>query len=62
MKALSIIGIFFTIIFLFWFILAATSNGRIDIEEFAPVGIFYGLYMLIFSIIATVSSFKKKKI
>lgn len=61
MKALSIIGIVFSLIFTLWFLLFVESNGgRISVEEFAPVGIFFGLWSIAFAIVATTSSFKKK--
>ena len=60
MKALSILNIIFTVIFLLWFLLFVVSEGRISIEEFAPVGILYGLWELAISIVSIVSAFKNK--
>lgn len=61
MKALSIIGLVFSVIFTLWFLLFVESNGgRISVEEFAPVGIVFGLWSVSFAIVAIVSSFKKK--
>jgi len=57
MKALSIIGIIVSGIFLVWSLLAGTSDGRISMEEFFPVCVVVGLYFLALSIVALV---KKK--
>jgi len=59
MKAMSIIGLVLTVIFLSWLTMAAMSNGRIDIEEFAPVGFLYGLFMVPLTIIGFMGSRKK---
>ncbi len=51
MKAMSIIGMVLVTIYLIWLFIAAASNGKIDMEEFAPVGFLFGLYFLAFSIV-----------
>jgi hypothetical protein len=61
MRALSIIGLIFTVIFLTWLFMAAASNGRIDMEEFAPVGLFYGLYMLAVVIVGIALGGRRRK-
>lgn len=61
-RILSIIGIFLTLVFLIWLFVAATSNGRIDIEEFAPLAFLYGLYMLALAITGTIMGGKKKSV
>jgi hypothetical protein len=61
MRALSIIGLIFTTIFLFFLLIAATSNGNIDMEEFAPVGFMYGLYILAVTIVGTIVGGRRKK-
>lgn len=60
MKALSIINLVFTVIFLAWFLLFIASSGRISIDEFAGVGIVYGLWELAYAIRATVFAYKNK--
>lgn len=59
MKALSIISVVFALIFSFWFLLFIDSNGRISVDEFAPIGIIFSIWNLAFSIVAIVVSFKK---
>lgn len=61
MRALSIIGLVLTFIFLVWLTMAAGSNGKIDIEEFAPVAFIYGLFVTAFSIVGIVRGGRKKQ-
>ena len=60
MRVLSIIGLIFTTIFLIFLFVAANSNGRIDIEEFAPLGFIYGLYMLAVAVMGTIKGGRQK--
>jgi hypothetical protein len=60
MRALSIIGLIFTTFFLIFLFAAATSNGHIDLEEFAPVGFIYGLYILAVTIVGTIVGGRRK--
>lgn len=60
MRAMSIIGLVLTVIFLIWLTLAAISNGRIDIEEFAPVAFLYGLYVTVLCVVGMVKGGRKK--
>ena len=59
MKTLSILSIIISTIFLIWYLLFITSDGRISIEEFSLVGAVFGLWCIAFSIVATVNSFRK---
>jgi len=59
MKAMSILGIIFSVIFFLWYLLFLSSNG-ISKEEFAGVGIVFSLWSIAFSIVAIVSSYKRK--
>lgn len=59
MKAMSILGIIFSVIFLLWYLLFISSSG-ISKEEFASVGVIFSLWSIAFSIVAIVNSFKKK--
>ena len=61
MKALSIIGIIFSVIFLLFIAMAVTSDGRITIQEAGFFIIIFGLYSLAFSIVALVITAKKGK-
>lgn len=60
MKTMSILGIIFSVIFFFWFLLFVTSGDAISKEEFSLVGIFFGLWSIAFSIVCIVSSNKNK--
>ena len=53
MKTLSILSIIFSMVFFLCYYLFATSEGRWDIEEFALVGIVFGLWSIAFSAIST---------
>ena len=61
MKAVSILNIIFTFIFACWYILHISSQGRISVEEFAPVALLYTLWEVSFAIVALLSIFSKKK-
>lgn len=61
MKTLSIISVILTAGFLGWLYAAATSNGKIDMDEFSVPAFFYGLLMLAFGIISILKSGKIKK-
>ena len=61
-RILSIIGIVLTVAFIIWIFVAATSNGRIDIDEFAPPAFLYSLYMLAFAIVGAILGGKRKRI
>ena len=52
MKTLSILSIIFSVVFFLWYYLFVTSDG-ISAEEFAPVGIVFGLWSIAFSAIST---------
>ena len=59
MKAMSVLGIIFSIIFFLWYLLFITSDGAISVEEFSSIGVVFGLWSIAFSIISTINSFKK---
>jgi ABC-type thiamin/hydroxymethylpyrimidine transport system permease subunit len=62
LRVLSIIGILLTVVFLIWLFVAATSNGMIDMDEFAPAAFIYGLFVLALSVIGTIKGGKSKNI
>ena len=59
MKAMSILGIIFSVIFFLWYLLFLSSNG-ISKEEFSVVGILFGLWSISFSIVAVVNAFRNR--
>jgi hypothetical protein len=61
MRALSIISLIFTAVFIGAVIMGALSNGRIDMEEFAPFAFLYGLAMIPLSLIGIIRGGKRKK-
>lgn len=60
MRIMSVIGLVLTVLFLIWLTLAAISNGRIDIEEFAPVAFLYGLFVTVLCVMGIVIGRRKK--
>ena len=60
MKSLSILAIIFSTIFFLWYLMFLSGEG-ISKEEFSMVGFVFGLWCIAFSIVATVSAYKKKK-
>lgn len=58
MKAMSIIAIVFSFIFFIWYLLFISSSGAISVAEFQTVGLFFGLWSLAFSIVATVKAYR----
>jgi hypothetical protein len=61
MRVLSILGFIFTTMFLIWLVIAAMSNGRIDLEEFAPVGFLYGLFMIPVTLVGMILGGRRKR-
>lgn len=59
MKAMSILGIIFSVIFFLWYLLFLSSSA-ISKEEFSAVGVLFGLWSISFSIVAVVNAFKNK--
>lgn len=60
MKALSIIGIVVSALFVLWMVLAIASNGGISMQEAGPFILIFGLFTLALSIVGVVSSKKRK--
>ena len=60
MKAISIIGIIFSTIFLLFIAMAVTSDRRITIEEAVLFIVILGLFSLALSIFGLVNSTKAK--
>ena len=59
MKALTIIGIIFSGIFILWYLLMVSSDGAISVKEFAPVALLFGGYSLAVFIVGLIKSRKK---
>lgn len=62
MKNTSLISIILSVLFLFFVVLFISGEGKISINEFAPVGIIFGLWCISFSILSFIknkSEFKK---
>jgi ABC-type thiamin/hydroxymethylpyrimidine transport system permease subunit len=59
MKAMSILGITFSVIFFLWYLFFLSSSA-ISKEEFSAVGVLFGLWSISFSIVTVVKAFKNK--
>ena len=57
---LSIVSTLIVTIFFLWYLMFLSGEG-ISKEEFSMVGFVFGLWCIAFSIVATVTAFKKKK-
>ncbi|MFM8431575.1 MAG: hypothetical protein ACKOA1_02160 [Bacteroidota bacterium] len=55
---MSIIAVVFSFLFFSWYLLFISSSGRISVEEFYFVGLFFALWSLAFSIVVTVKTFR----
>jgi hypothetical protein len=60
-RVLSIIGLALTVLFIIWLFVAANSNGRIGMDEFALPAFFYGLVMLGITIFCAVKGWKTNR-